>query len=129
MRNMRPISAGIEQHIHTHIEKRAPTDDSVRLLREMEQKAEEQWTHSMRLDNTFLDGIVHYRQDFHRCMAIYHVIIKVNGKEVVVDKAIPFDWCTDSETVMAMLTAEVAKALAISVVCPAVNKLIRRDNE
>ena len=48
-----------------HTEKRAPTDESVRLLREMEDAARKQVVESMRLDSNAMTAVIHrHRSDF-----------------------------------------------------------------
>lgn len=75
-----------EHHHHTRtettIEKRAPTDESVRLLREMEQEASDRVTVLLRVQNNVLQGLV-----AERCLspekAGYELIFrfKLNGRD------------------------------------------------
>lgn len=71
----------------TVTEKRAPTDESVRLLREMEAKAEAQVVAKLTLggpDNTF-HATVLVRQEFGRPMDRVTVHYTLNGKKRSVD--------------------------------------------
>ena len=74
------------QTINKH-EHRAPTDDSVKLLREMEEKARDQVVESYRFkaDNDFVNGhvIVTKRMDNKHfgCVLDVYIVFNLNGKE------------------------------------------------
>ena len=59
---------------------RAPTDESVRLLKEMELAAKNMITNSIRTDNTIFDCVIHSSDDFLNCGTRYKAIFKINGK-------------------------------------------------
>ena len=73
----------IEQRTnHTYVtEKRAPTDESVRLLREMEAKARSEVIKSIQLPSNELSGVVHMMRDVMSCSTNIAVLFKLNGKE------------------------------------------------
>ena len=61
-------------------EKRAPTDESVRLLREMEQKAENEVLKAIRLEGNDFKGVMHQAYDPMTDDDRYAVIFEMNGK-------------------------------------------------
>jgi hypothetical protein len=63
-------------------EKRAPTDDSVRLLREMEAKAREQVIKTIRLDDNDFKCVVHIMNEVHSGDIKYAVLYSLNGKRI-----------------------------------------------
>ena len=67
---------------HTYVtEKRAPTDESVRLLREMESKAKEEVIKSISLPSNEFSGVVHLMRDYLSCQTKVVVLFKLNGKD------------------------------------------------
>lgn len=67
---------------HTYVtEKRAPTDESIRLLREMENKAKEEVIKSISLPSNEFSGVVHLIRDHLSCQTNVVVLFKLNGKD------------------------------------------------
>ena len=60
-------------------EKRAPTDESVRLLREMEDKAREQVVEAMRLTSASVEAVVHRHDDPMDLKTHFKIHYKLNG--------------------------------------------------
>lgn len=60
-------------------EQRAPTDDSVRLLREMESAAEKRIMESVRLSSPQFDCVIHRMQDPASFGSTFHVLYSLNG--------------------------------------------------
>lgn len=58
-----PVPA-TQTHYHTTTEKRAPTDESVRLLKEMEQAAQSKVDQSIRLEVNGFECVVHVFRDY-----------------------------------------------------------------
>jgi hypothetical protein len=69
----------------TVTENRAPTDQSVRLLREMEAKAREQVEKSMKLPSNELNGVIHFSYDMMSCCKKAAVFYNLNGNQHRVD--------------------------------------------
>ena len=63
----------------TVTERRAPTDESVRLLREMEGAAKAEVIKSLRLDSNTFKGVLHEEPDFMSDSVRYRVIFDLNG--------------------------------------------------
>lgn len=62
-------------------EKRAPTDESVRLLKEFEAKAEKKLLSSIRLDGCPFDCVMHVMQDTHDLDTKVLVRYRIGGGE------------------------------------------------
>jgi hypothetical protein len=69
----------------TVTEKRAPTDESIRLLREMEAKATEQVIKSQKLDNNLITATLWHYKDHLTWKEKYKVLAKINGKTIDID--------------------------------------------
>jgi hypothetical protein len=61
-------------------EKRAPTDDSVRLLKEFRQAAEKDLVSSLKLENNLISATLHVYKDPLQWKEQYVVLTKINGK-------------------------------------------------
>jgi hypothetical protein len=72
------------QTVHEH---RAPTDASVRLLNEMQDKAKENFVGSIMIDDNIIKGAIYVMQDFtyHNTFAVVFKF-NINGKEFVIDE-------------------------------------------
>ncbi len=68
--------------VHEH---RAPTDESIQILREMERKAQEQVEKAVRVENCPIDAVIHKCRDFMTSDTLYKVIFRINGKQIRVD--------------------------------------------
>ena len=71
-------NVNIEEH-------RAPTDASVRLLGEMEAKAQANIEKAMRVENCSIDAVIHSMNDCLSCSKKYAVIFQINGKRIRAD--------------------------------------------
>lgn len=75
-------------HEHNHNHKvnihRAPTDESVKLLKEMEEKAEKKITDAIRVQNSDIEIVVHHKYNYIHQQEQFAVIYKVNQKQEVV---------------------------------------------
>jgi hypothetical protein len=76
-----------EHHHHEHhtTEKRAPTDESVRLLREVEAEAKAAVVKSVRVANTDIDIVVHKQYDIINDQTLYRMVYSLNGKRRIVN--------------------------------------------
>ena len=59
-------------------EKRAPTDESVRLLKEMEHAAAEKLLESVRVENCGIDAVMHRYEDYLTQQTKFLIIYKLN---------------------------------------------------
>jgi hypothetical protein len=89
MFNRRPIYINVEQpteyltrEVHEH---RAPTDESVRLLKELEEKARAKVIESIHIGDTIFECVVHVMQDVLNDATVFHAIFSLNGKRESVE--------------------------------------------
>jgi hypothetical protein len=73
------IQQGDTQVYHT--EKRAPTDESVRLLREMENSARSEVYKTIQLPSNDFKGIVHVMQEHLSCSTKFAILFDLNGTQ------------------------------------------------
>ena len=81
------VGRGGAHHHHTHTitEQRAPTDESVRLLKEMEEQAREKVLGTIRLENCPIDGVVfQWRYNFMDDQREFFLRAKLGGKPLEV---------------------------------------------
>lgn len=104
----------------THVEKRAPTDESVRLLREMEGKAREQVVEAMRLTSASVEAVAHRYDDQMSLKTHFLIHYKLNGakREVrlsvedyksSVEEQLEAIWKAISEDIASVLVGGVAR--------------------
>ena len=62
-------------------EKRAPTDDSVRLLKEMEEKARDKIIESISVRNSQIECQILKERDFMSAGTRYMIVYSINGKK------------------------------------------------
>ena len=70
-----------ESRTTTVTEKRAPTDQSVNLLKEMEAAARQKIVNSVRVDNTEFKCVIHSYENYIAGTNRFMVIFKLNGKQ------------------------------------------------
>jgi hypothetical protein len=70
-----------ESRTTTVTEKRAPTDQSVNLLKEMEAAARQKIVNSIRVDNTEFKCVIHSYENYISGTNKFMVIFKLNGKQ------------------------------------------------
>jgi hypothetical protein len=68
-------------HISVNVrEERAPTDASVRLLREMEDKAKDQVEQSLRIQSCGVEAVVHRHDNQMDAKTVFAIHYKINGE-------------------------------------------------
>lgn len=79
-----------QNHYHTHnvTEKRAPTDESVRLLKEMEDEARKKITETTVVHNTEFTCKLHKYHDALNASDNYAIIYTLNGKQNRLDLSV-----------------------------------------
>lgn len=120
-----------DKHIHpptglSHVEiteKRAPTTDSVRLLREMEASARDSITNSVRVKSTEIDCVVHTYDDFVNDSIKLGVVLKLNGKRIVVELSV-HNPCTE-DYVSEQAVEAVSRRIAAEVLAPVFHKAFK----
>lgn len=69
----------VTKDVHIH---HAPTDESVKLLREMEEKAKSEILGSVRLDNNQFNCVIHYVRECISMDLVVRVMFELNGKRM-----------------------------------------------
>jgi len=98
-------------------EKRAPTDESVRLLKEMEQKARDNIIASIELDSNLVKGRVFVMKEWLSGKNNFAVLMDINGKRVEIK--VSTDEYESVESQMQRIYEEIGKRIAVEVM-PAV---------
>lgn len=86
-----------QYHFHNHnvraethvTERRAPTDESVRLLKEMEFEAKQKIVESITVNNTTFECSIQYSCDGLNDTDNYWVLYRLNGKQSKLEVVIP----------------------------------------
>lgn len=93
--------------IHEH---RAPTDWSIKLLREMEEKIEQNRIASIRLDINEVNGVIDIYQDMMNLQTRGHAVFDVNGKRCEATAYVGY--LDQPEQLLLKLRDEIAKVIA-----------------
>lgn len=107
--------------VHEH---RAPTDQSVRLLAEMEQAARNKVLASIRLENCPIDAVVHMYRDPRNADREFLVQFQVGGNRLEVRKV--FRMFDNEETIAKGLMEAVSERIAAEILAPALTALQRQ---
>lgn len=116
-----------DSHYHgggsTHIdvrttvtEKRAPTDESVRLLKEMEKAAADKVQASVRVSDTNFDAVVHIGHDCMTGDKTVAVFFSLNSKKMRVDCAIRMG--ESQEAAVNKIIDAVSQRIAFELIAP-----------
>lgn len=76
--NLGPRSMDVSVH---QTEQRAPTDESVRLLKEFEDKARDKVVESLRLTNNTVEAVIHRFDDPMDQTTKFFIYYKINGEK------------------------------------------------
>lgn len=131
----RLASLSPQRHDHHHtetktiVEKRAPTDESVKLLREMEAAALAKIIDATRVGDTTFECVVHAQKDVVSDSDMYRVIFSLNGKRMTVDHTVR---CIDMlngvsgiRHIVDALIKLISEKIALEVVSPALGNIWR----
>lgn len=101
-------------------EKRAPTDESVRLLGEMERAAEQRVIESIRVGDMVFKCVVHSHADMLNDQRVLVAVFSLNGKQMKAEHRVSTrDDRSDPGAAIRGLRDEMAKVIATSVLTPA----------
>lgn len=95
-------------------EKRSPTDESVKLLMEMEKKAQEKIDKSIRLNSTNIDVVIHSYQDFNDQFIHFRIHYMLNGVRRTVVHAVPMHLVDDEEGIAKALLKALSEDIALN---------------
>lgn len=94
-------------------EKRAPTDESVRLLREMEAKAKAEVIKAVAINDNLFNGVIHTMFDALSYRTTVRLVYSMNGKKLTTDYHIDDSRSLDDS--IAGLIDAVARDIAIEI--------------
>ena len=77
--HVRNVTERVHSSVTVH-EHRAPTDESVRLLRDMERAALEKVIQSVRLENAAIDAVLHYQREPANDLDRFLIVWKHKGE-------------------------------------------------
>jgi hypothetical protein len=115
----RHVTERVTEHVHEH---RAPTDASVKLLREMEAKAREQVVEAIHVGDTTFECVVHIMRHPMDDSTSYRAVYSLNGKKMTTDYR-DQEWRTDKREALVKLRDEMAKDIATAILLPALARL------
>lgn len=105
-------------------EHRAPTDKSVKLLREMEKAALEEVVKTVRVRNTEFDGVIHKMTKSFDMTTLYRCVFKLNGKQMSVEyEADNLDHLDDAEARVIGIRNAIAEKIANEILKPIINNV------
>jgi hypothetical protein len=110
---------------HTTEIKRAPTDESVRLLREMEEKAKQEIVKAVAVQNTEFNAVIHTRLDHISWQLLVRVIYSLNGKKLTTDFSTNYD--DPKEVWIPKLIDALAKDIACHILSKALTPELLRN--
>lgn len=117
----------IQQHNHTYHEHRAPTETSVRLLKDFEREAERKILSAIRVEDCQIDCVVHRERESLTNDYLYAVIFQIKGEKHKILVRIP-NHKTDQERVEAVIAA-LAEKIAVVILSDAVRKTFSKFGE
>lgn len=104
--------------VHEH---RAPTDESVRLLKDMEQKARDKVIQSVRVVDSPIDCVIHKHFDHLNQKAEFCAFVRINGKRLEARKS--FNGGESQEEIAIGIMDAVAERIAADILTPAFTKM------
>lgn len=116
-------------HIRAEItvtEKRAPTDDSVRLLREMEAKAKAEVIKAVAINDNLFNGVIHTMFDALSHRTTVRLVYSMNGKKLTTDYHIDDSRSLDDS--IAGLIDAVARDIAIEILRKPISEAMKANH-
>lgn len=116
-------------HIRAEIsvtEKRAPTDDSVRLLREMEAKAKAEVIKAVAINDNLFNGVIHTMFDALSYRTTVRLVYSMNGKKLTTDYHIDDSRSLDDS--IAGLIDAVARDIAIEILRKPISESMKANH-
>lgn len=116
-------------HIRAEItvtEKRAPTDESVRLLREMEAKAKAEVIKAVAINDNLFNGVIHTMFDALSYRTTVRLVYSMNGKKLTTDYHIDDSRSLDDS--IAGLIDAVAQDVAIEILRKPISEAMKANH-
>lgn len=98
----------------TFTEKRAPTDESVKLLREMEAHAKAEVIKAVAVQDNQFSGVLHLMRDLMSAQEKFRLIYSINGKKLTTDYSVD-DFDKSPEVWVPGLIEAVARDIAVEI--------------
>jgi hypothetical protein len=108
----------VTREVHEH---RAPTDKSVELLREMEQKARDQVIEAVHVGNATFDCVLHTMKHCIDGSTEMLAVFSMNGRKMTVSHR-DQDWRCDKQAMVEALRDKMATEIATTVLIPALER-------
>ena len=116
----RPQTVYQKTTVHEH---RAPTDESVALLKDMEEKARDKVIKSVAVENNSFNCVFHSLKDVQSDRLIGRSIFMLNGERMTVEESVsPMDVKDKSELVLKLRDA-MAKKIANEILSDAIHRV------
>lgn len=109
----------VTREVHEH---RAPTDDSVKLLREMEAKAQEQVIKAVHVGDSIFECVVHMQKNHMDGSTSMLAVFSLNGKKLTAEFR-EHEWRADKFKMVDGLRAAIADKLSREILAPALHGL------
>lgn len=119
------VAKSEHHHSHSHrtevVEKRAPTDESVRLLAEMEAAARARVLQSIRLRDCPMDAVLQIEQLPEKDEMLCRIVAKLGGRQLVVEHVVS----RETEDPLVRLRDAVAESIAHEILDLALPQIVR----
>ena len=117
--NPKPQTEYVTRTVHEH---RAPTDDSVKLLREMEARARDQVIEAIHVGDTTFECVVHTQQHLADSAVEHTAVFSLNGKKLTASYR-EYTERYDQVTALVGLRDAIAKEIAEAVLIPSLRQM------
>lgn len=107
----------------TVVEQRAPTDASVRLLKDLEREAQKKIIDSLRLENNAFKGVIQTVDDFNNAETIYLAVFRLNDREMQVEHRVNRNGMRDEKLDRENLIKKIGLEIATHITANFINTL------
>lgn len=112
----------VAEHVHV-TERRAPTDESVRLLKEFEEKAESRRIDAIKVGDTTFECVIHSERDHASGDAVWWATFSLNGKKLQAQHRAQYDALDAKQEHIVALRDAIAREIATHVLAQAIDRM------
>lgn len=113
----------VTREVHVH---RAPTDESVALLKEMERAARDKVEQSINVGGNGFECVVNVMKEAMSMDTVAVAVFKLNGKQLRAEARVP-GWNQDNvRQLPAKLRDEVAQVISVEILMPSLGEAMKR---
>lgn len=124
------LRPGGATHYHTITENRAPTDESVRLLKEMETAARDKVQASIRVENCPVDCVLNAWEDWQSAGDRHFAIkCRINGKDLNLKHVQRWTELSDTQAIADALVKMVSEAIAREMLGAPFSAMMRKQGD